>query len=166
MTYPTVDDLPEEATSTLLGVCSQLSQSRHPNLARWAASVSDALLVRLVTVTTGVHVDGGGKERRPLKTLAAAELEGLHALLRAGAEASDDESIARWCTRMGRLIVAEVYRREYIQGAIDAKAASIEAEECRLTCAARPAPALRTVLPSSAVLPPSDRRRTHNNYTL
>jgi hypothetical protein len=34
MTYPTVDDLPEAATSTLLGVCAQLSQSRHPGLAR------------------------------------------------------------------------------------------------------------------------------------
>ena len=51
MTYPAVDDLPEGATSTLLGVCAQLSQSRHPGLARWAASVSDALLVRLVSVT-------------------------------------------------------------------------------------------------------------------
>ena len=29
MTHPPVDDLPEEATSTLLDVCWQLSQSRH-----------------------------------------------------------------------------------------------------------------------------------------
>jgi hypothetical protein len=133
LTYPTVDDLPEEATSTLLGVCSQLSQSRHPGLARWAASVSDALRVRLVTVTTGVHVDGGTTEPRPpLAKLDAAELEGLYSLLLAGTEASDDESVVRWCTRMGRLIVAEIYRREYIQVAIDAKAAAIEAEERRL----------------------------------
>ena len=64
---------------------------------------------------------------------------------------SDDESVARWCTRMSRLIVAEIYRREYIQVAIDAKAAAIEAEERRLACETRPAPVLRTVLPSSAV---------------
>ena len=44
MTYPPVDDLPEVATSTLLGVCTQLSQSRHAGLARWASSASDALL--------------------------------------------------------------------------------------------------------------------------
>ena len=125
MSYPTVDDLPEEATSTLLGVCSQLSQSRHPGLARWAASVSDALLVRLVTVTTGVHVGGGTTEPRPpLAKLDAAELEGLYSLLLAGTEASDDESVVRWCTRMGRLIVAEIYRREYIQVAIDVSASS------------------------------------------
>ena len=116
MTYPTVDDLPEEATSTLLGVCSQLSQSRHRGLARWAASVSDALLVRLVSVTTGVHVGGTTTEPgQPLAKLDAAELEGLYSVLLAGAEASDDESVVRWCTRMSRLIVAEVCRRELMQ---------------------------------------------------
>ena len=152
MTYPTVDDLPEEATSTLLGVCSQLSQSRHPGLARWAASVSDALLVRLVTVATGVHVGGSTTEPgQPLAKLDAAELEGLYSVLLAGAEASDDESIVRWCTRMSRLIVAEVCRRELIQVAIDAKVAEIEAEERRLACEAREAPALRNVSASSAV---------------
>jgi hypothetical protein len=141
LTHPAVDDLPEEATSTLLDVCWQLSKSRHAGLARWAASVSDALLVRLVTVTTGVHVGGTTSEpRQPLAKLDAAELEGLYSLLLAGTEASDDESVARWCTRMSRLIVAEIYRREYIQAAIDAKAAAIEAEERRLAREARPAP--------------------------
>jgi hypothetical protein len=167
VTYPTIDDLPEEATCTLLGVCSQLSQSRHPGLARWAASVSDALLVRLVTVTTGVRVGGTTSEPpQPLAKLDAAELEGLYSVLLAGAEASDDESLARWCTRMGRLIVAEVYRREYIQVAIDAKADAIEAEERWLSCQARPVPVLRTVLPSSAAHASPDRGRRHNNYTL
>jgi hypothetical protein len=52
---------------------------------------------------------------------------------------------------MSRLIVAEIYRREYIQVAIDDKASAIEAEERRLACDALPALALRTVLPSSAV---------------
>jgi len=152
VTYPTVDDLPEEATCTLLGVCSQLSQSRHPGLARWAASVSDALLVRLVTVTTGVDVGGTTSEPpQQLAKLDAAELEGLYSLLLAGAEASDNEAVVRWCTRMSRLIVAEVYRREYIQVAIDAKAAAIEAEERRLVCQARPVLVLRTVMPASAV---------------
>ena len=152
MTYPTVDDLPEAATSTLLGVCTQLSQSRHPGLARWALSVSDALLVRLISVTTGIQVGGTTTEPcQPLAKLDAAELEALYSLLLAGTEASDDESVARWCTRMSRLIVAEIYRREYIQVAIDAKAAAIEAEERRLACEARPALALRTALPSSAV---------------
>ena len=83
MTYPTVDDLPEEATSTLLGVCGQLSQSRHPGLARWAASVSDALLVRLVTVTTGVHVDGTTTEPGP--PLANARRRGARRAVRSPA---------------------------------------------------------------------------------
>jgi hypothetical protein len=151
MTYPTVDDLPEVATSTLLGVCTELSQSRHPGLARWATSVTDALLVRLVSVATGVHVDGTTSEPpQRLAKLDAAELEGLYSVVLAGAEASDDESVARWCTRMGGLIVAEIHRREYIQVAIDAKVAAIEAEERSLACAARTAPVLRAALPSSA----------------
>ena len=147
MTYPSVDDLPEEATSTLLGVFAQLSQSRHRGLARWAASVSDALLVRLVSVTTGVHVGGATTEPcQPLAKLDAAELEGLYSVLLAGAEASDDESVARWCARMSRLIVAEVCRRELMHAAIDA-----ESEGRRLACEAREAPAPRNVSASSAV---------------
>ena len=46
---------------------------------------------------------------------------------------------------MSRLIVAEIYRREYIQVAIDAKAAAIEAEERRLACEARPASVLHRI---------------------
>jgi hypothetical protein len=145
MTYAAVGNLPEEATSTLLGVCAQLSQSRHPGLARWAASVSDALLIRLVSVTTGVNIDGTGSERCPLKTLDDAELEGLHALLRAGAEASDNEAVVQWCTRMNGLIVADLCRRELQQLAIDAKAAAIVAEERRLGCLAHPRPELHSV---------------------
>jgi hypothetical protein len=140
MTYPAVGELPEDATSTLLGVCAQLSRSRHPGLARWASSVSDALLVRLVSVTTGVDVGGTGSERCPLKTLDDAELEGLHALLRAGAEASDDEAVVQWCTRMNGLILADLCRRELIQLAIDAKAAAIVAEERRVGCLTLPLP--------------------------
>ncbi|MGA7130851.1 MAG: hypothetical protein WBZ15_00590 [Mycobacterium sp.] len=156
MTYPAVDDLPEEATSTLLDVCTQLSRSRHAGLARWAASVTDALLVQLVTVTTGAPVDVTDIEPcRPLTQLDAAELDGLHWILLAGADASDDESVVEWCTRMGQLIVAEFYRREYEQAAIDAKAAVIEAEERRRACQVRPAPDLRSVPAwSEALLPP------------
>jgi hypothetical protein len=96
MTYPAVDDLPEEAASTLLDVCGQLSQSRHAGLARWAASVSDALLVRLVTVTIGAPVDVTDIEPcRPLAELDGAELDGLHSVLLAGADASDDEGSRR-----------------------------------------------------------------------
>ena len=146
MTYPAVDDLPEEAASTLLDVCGQLSQSRHAGLARWAASVSDALLVRLVTVTIGAPVHVTDIEPcRPLAELDGAELDGLHSVLLAGADASDDEAVAVWCTRMGQLIVAEFYRREYLQAVIDAKAAAIEAEEQRLECEAPPAPDLRGI---------------------
>jgi hypothetical protein len=134
MTYPAVDDLAEEATSTLLGVCAQLSRSRHPGLARWASTVSDALLIHLVSVTTGVRVDPTGNEPCPLWTLAAAELEGLHSLLLAGAEASDDESVVHWCTRMNGLILADFCRRELEQLAIDAKVGAIVAEERRLAC--------------------------------
>jgi hypothetical protein len=136
MTYPAVDDLPEAASSTLLGVCGQLSRSRHPGLARWAGSVTDALLIRLVAVTTGVHVGDIGDEPCPLTTLAAAELEGLHALLSAGADASDDESVVHWCTRMNGLILADFCRRELEQAAIDAHAGAIVAEERRLACLA------------------------------
>jgi hypothetical protein len=151
MSFPTVDDLPEAATSTLLGVCAQLSRSRHPGLARWASSVSDALLVRLVAVATGVHVDGATSVPRPLKTLAAAELDGLHAVLLAGAEASDDASVVRWCTRMDGLIIADLYRRELEQAAIDGKVAAIVAEERRLACLMRLAADLRVAPPRSAV---------------
>lgn len=129
MTYPAVDDLPEEATSTLLGVCTQLLQSRRAGLARWAASVSDALLIQLVTVTAGVTVDVTDIEPPcPLARLEAAELGTLHSLLRAGAEASDDESVVEWCTRMDRLIVADFCRRAYEQVAVDPKASAMVAE--------------------------------------
>src|SRR5947209_10043207 len=150
MTYPAVDDLPEEATTTLLGVCAQLSQSRHPGLARWASSVSDALLIRLVSVTTGVHVDGSGNEPCPLTTLAVPELEGLHALLRAGTEASDDDSVVRWCSRMNGLILADLCRRELERLALDAKVEAIVAEERRIACLPRPVPDLRIVARRSA----------------
>src|ERR1700761_664540 len=116
MTHPDVDDLPEGATSTLLSVFEQLSQSRHAGLARWAASVSDALLVRLVTVIAGERVDVTDIEPcGPLAQLDGAELEGLHSVMLAGADASDDESVVEWCTRMCGLIVAEFYRRAYEQ---------------------------------------------------
>ncbi len=147
ITYPAVDNLPEEATSTLLGVCTQLMQSRRAGLVRWATSVSDALLVQLVAVTAGVKVDVSGIEPPcPLAFLEGAELETLHSLLRAGAEASDDESVVDWCTRMDRLIVADFYRRTYEQVAVDATAAAMVAEERRLACVARTAaPRLRIV---------------------
>jgi len=133
MTYPPVDNLPEQAAAMLLGVCGQLSQSRQAALARWAASVSDALLPRLVSVTTGVAVDFADIEPcPPLAQLNVAELTGLHSVLRAGADASDDEAVIEWCTRMDRLIVAEFYRRLYGQVVTDAPAAAIEAEEQRL----------------------------------
>lgn len=140
MTHPTVDGLPEHATSTLLGICAQLSQSRHPGLACWASAVSDALLIRLVSVTTGARVEDAGDTPCSLKSLTAAELEGLHAVLMAAAEASDDESVVTWCTRAYGLIIADFCRRELEQAAFDAKAAAIVAEERRLACLTRPAP--------------------------
>ena len=148
MTYPAVNDLPEEATTTLLDVCTQLSRSRHAGLSRWAAAVTDALLVQLVTVTTGATVDVTDIEPpRPLALLDAVELETLHSLLRAGAEASDDESVVEWCTRTGRLIVADLYRREYEQAAIDTKRTVISAEERRRECGAWQAPDFHNVPP-------------------
>ena len=155
MTHLPVDDLPEEATSTLLGVVDQLSLSRHAGLALWAASVSDALLVRLASVTSGARVDVIDFEPcGPLTRLDAAELERLHSVVGAGTEASDDESVVEWCNRMGRLIVAEFYRRAYLQqAAIDAKAAAIEAEERRLAHEARPTLDLPCVRPWSGGLP-------------
>ena len=83
------DDLPQEATSTLLGVYEQLSLSRHAGLARWAGSVSDALLVRLASVMRGARVDVIDFEPcGPLAWLDAAELKGLHSVMLAGAEAN------------------------------------------------------------------------------
>lgn len=131
MTHPPVDDLPEEAAAMLLGVCGELSQSRQPGLARWAAAVSDALLARLVSVTTRVHVEFDGGACPLLTRLHAAELEGLRQLLAAGAHASDDDAVIDWCTKMARLVVAESYRRAYHRAAIDARVAVIEAEEQR-----------------------------------
>ncbi len=139
MTHPPVDDLPEQAAATLLGVCGQLSQSRQQGLARWAASVSDALFARLVSVTTGVYVDSDAEPCPRLAQLDLAELKDLYSVLAAGADASGDDAVVDWCTRAGRLIAADLYRRLYEQAAIDAKAAAIEAEERRLACAARPA---------------------------
>jgi hypothetical protein len=152
VTHPPVDDLPEEATAMLLGVCEQLSQSRHAGLARWAGSVSDALLVRLASAASGGLVDVIDFEPcGPLAWLDAAELDGLYSVMLAGADASDDESVVEWCTRMVRLIVAEFCRRAYEQAAIDAKVADIEAEERRLAREARPAPGRRRVPPWSGV---------------
>jgi hypothetical protein len=115
--------------------------------------VSDALLVRLASVRRGERVEVIDFEPcGPLAWLDAAELEGLHSVMLAGADASDDESVVEWCNRMGRLIVAEFYRRAYLQqAAIDAKAAAIEAAEQRLACQARPAPDLRGIPPFSGV---------------
>jgi hypothetical protein len=150
MTHPPVGNLPKEATSTLLSAFEQLSRSRHAGLARWAAPVSDALLVRLVSVMAGARVEVTGIEPcRPLAQLNGAELEGLHSVMRAGADASDDESVVEWCTRMCQLISAEFYRRAYEQAAIDAEVAVIEAEERRIACEARRAPDLRGVSPRS-----------------
>ena len=147
MTHPAVDHLPEEATCTLLDVCWQLSKSRHAGLARWAASVSDALLIRLMSVTSGARFDViDFVPCAPLARLDTAELEGLHAVVVAGAVASDDESVVEWCTRMDWLIVADFYRRAYEQVIVDAKAAAMVAEERRLACVARTAaPRLRSV---------------------
>jgi hypothetical protein len=61
-----------------------------------------------VTVTTGAPVDVTDIEPyRPLAELYGAELDGLHSVLLAGADASDDEAAAVWCTRIGQLIVAD-----------------------------------------------------------
>ncbi len=141
MTHPPVDDLPEKATSTLLDVCEQLSLSRHAGLAQWAASVSDALLVRLASVKRGERVDIVDFEPcGPLARLDPAELKGLRSVVLALGEVSDDESVVEWCALMGRLIVADFCRRAYEQAAIDAKVAVIEAEEWRLAREARQAP--------------------------
>jgi hypothetical protein len=146
MTHPAIDHLPEEATTTLLDVCWQLSQSRHAGLARWALSVSDALLVRLASMAVGTRVNVTDFEPcGPLTQLDVAELDGLRMVLLAGADASDDESVVDWCIRMNKLIVADLYRREYEQAAVDAKADVIEAEERRLAAVARTRPQLRRV---------------------
>jgi hypothetical protein len=98
-----------------------------------------------VSAITGATV--GFTDTEPCRLLAqldAAELEGLYSVLHAGADASDDEAVSTWCTRMGRLLVAECYRRIYEQAVINAKAAAIDAEERRLACPGRPVPELRS----------------------
>ncbi|MBV9720690.1 MAG: hypothetical protein JO082_02075 [Mycobacterium sp.] len=146
MTHPAVDDLPEQAAATLLGVCGQLSQSRYKGLGRWAASVSDALLARLVSVTTGVCVVFDAEHCPPLAQLDGAELEDLQSVVAAGADASDDDAVISWCTRMGSLIGAEFYRR-HKQAVIDAKAAAIATEEQRIAREAGRVPGLYRILP-------------------
>lgn len=146
MTHPAVDHLPEEATSTLLRICERLSRSRHAGLAQWATSTSDALLIRLMSVTSGEPVQVVDfRACGPLAQLEAAELEDLRVAVLAGAADSDDESVVEWCTRMDRLIDAELWRRRYEQSVIDAKAAVMEAEERRLACQTRPVRACRGV---------------------
>ena len=160
MTHPLVDDLPEQAAATLLGVCGQLSQSRQQGLARWAASVSDALFARLVSVTTGVYIDSDAQPCPQLAQLDVAELEGLRSVLAAGADASGDDAVVDWCTRMGRLIVAEFYRRLYEQAVSDAKAAAIDAEEHRIAREARRAPGRSRIPPWSLVSTPPDEQNS------
>jgi len=147
MNHPAVDELPEQATMTLLNICDQLSMSAHAGLARWASSVSDALLIRLMSLTSGARFDVVDfVPSGPLALLDAAELDGLHAVVIAGAMTSDDAFVVEWCTRMDRLIVADFCRRAYEQVAVDAKAAAMVAEERRLACVARiTAPHLRSV---------------------
>ena len=147
MTHPPVDDLPEQAAAALLGVCGQLSQSRQQGLARWAAWVSDALFARLVSVTTGVDVVPDAEQCPRLAQLDAAELEALQSVVAAGADAGDDDAVIDWCTRMGRLTVAEFTRRRYEQAAVDAKVAAIAAEEQRIAGEASRAIGLHRILP-------------------
>ncbi len=150
MTHPAVDHLPEEATSTLLRICERLSRSRHAGLAQWATATSDALLIRLMSVTSGEPVQVVDFQAcGPLAQLTAAELEELQVAVLAGAANNADESVVEWCTRMDRLIVADFWRREYEQSVIDAKAAVMEAEERRLACQVRPVRACRSVPPLS-----------------
>ncbi len=146
MTHPAVDNLPEGATSTLLRICEQMSQSRHAGLAQWASSASDALLIRLMSVANGERLEVVDFEPcGPLSRLNAAELDGLHSVVLAGAIASDDASVVEWCTRMDRLIIADFYRRAYEQVAIDAKAEAMLAEERRLACVHRAAACSRSL---------------------
>jgi len=150
MTHPAVDHLPEEATATLLRICERLSRSRHPGLAQWATSASDALLIRLASVSSGARIDVVDFVAcGPLAHLEAAELEEMRMVVRAGASESDDESVVEWCTRMDRLIAADFWRREYEQAVIDAKASVMEAEERNLACQARPVRACRSAPPRS-----------------
>lgn len=138
MTHPAVGNLPEEATGTLLGICERLSLSRHPGLAQWASSTSDALLIQLVSVANGAPVEVVDFEPcGPLALLEHAELDGLHTVVVACALASADDAVVEWCTRMTGLVVADFYRRLYEQAAIDAKAAVIVGEERRRGCPSR-----------------------------
>jgi hypothetical protein len=65
-----------------------------------------------------------------------AELIELRQAVAAGARTGDDDFV-EWCTQTDKLIVAEIYRRAYVQAAIDAQAAVIIDEERRLACGAR-----------------------------
>lgn len=102
MTHLQVGDLPDEATMTLLGVYSELSQS--------PGSISGA----------------------PLARLSAVEIAELRQSLADGARAGRDDDLVNWCTKMGRLVNAELHLRAYTQAAIDAKAAVIVDEERRI----------------------------------
>ena len=155
--YPPIDDLPEAACGKLLGTASKLAELRQPGLARWAEALSDALLARSVSLTTGLPVDVVDTEPVALAVLDAAELQGLHWIISASAEQSYDIEVIGWCTRMGRLIMAEFDRRGLEQAIIDARADMIAAEEIRRERESQPPPDLRGILPwSERSKPPSD----------
>ncbi len=67
-----------------------------------------------------------------LARLSTLEIAQLRQVLTAGARAGGDHDFVDWCTRMGRLVIAELYLRTYTQAAIDAKAAVIVDEERRI----------------------------------
>ncbi len=93
---------------------------------------------------TDLHFEGtrallGSASSIPSAELAdrdTTELIELRKAVAAGARTGDDV-VVDWCTRADKLIVAEFFRRAYVQAAIDAKAAVIIDEERRLACGAQ-----------------------------
>lgn len=135
--FTCVDGLSEQAAAALLDVFQHLAVLRSPGLARWAASVDDALLARLLRLSTGVRAEFADTEPVPLSALDAAELVGLHEIVAAAGEA--DPAIREWCTEMGRNITAQLEDLQYDQALVNARSAAIEAEELRRERESRPA---------------------------
>ncbi len=152
--HPGVEGLSEQAAAALLDVFQHLALLRSPGLARWAAAVSDALLARLLWLSTGVRAEFADTEPVPLSALDAAELVGLHEIVAAAGEA--DQAIREWCTEMGRNITAALEDLQYDQALVNAKVGCIEAEELRIAREARPAPDLRGLPEWSQVSKPPE----------
>jgi hypothetical protein len=126
--FPPTDNLPEPGATAILLIAERLSLLESAELAAWATALAHELL-------------GEAAEPVALDRLHVAELDALHDVIALTAQACPDKAVIRWCCEMGRMIVAELDRREWEQRLTNAVAAAmdaeLEAEKRRANSAAR-----------------------------